>query len=89
MNRQKAKTKTMTLEELKIEAKKHGYKLIPEERYKKMQPCKCGLNKRNRIYRQGEEGEDRCGLRCKACGFTVWGTSVRSACRKWNKAVSE
>ena len=77
----------MTFEELRREADRQGYKLLPKEKYQPLKPCKCGANRRNRVYRYISEDEEEVGLKCTNCGFVVWGTSARAAQRRWNKEV--
>ena len=79
----------MTLDELKAEAKRQGFKLIPNITYTKLKPCKCGINRRDHLFKYDANGDEKAGLRCVSCGFTVWSSSERSARTKWNREVSK
>lgn len=52
-----------------------------------MLPCKCGCKRREHWY--GTTYDKTEGLRCKKCGFEVWGTSAADAIRKWNERMSK
>lgn len=76
----------MTLEELKAEAKKHGYKLTKEYKYEKLEPCPCG-NKRI-------VASMLCDTvipyfhRCNKCGFASEPARTKYEARhKWNELV--
>lgn len=77
----------MTVEELKEEAKKLGYNLIPIRKYEKLIPCVCGCNRRDHFY-GWKNGEDIVTLRCKRCGKEAPGRNEADARRNWNNAMS-
>jgi Zn ribbon nucleic-acid-binding protein len=75
----------MTVEELKAEAKKLGYRIIPEPERITLMPCPlCGKKRTEEWYEQG-------GLRfrqCANCGFKGGsGRTAKDAKAKWNDAV--
>jgi len=75
----------MTLEELKAEAKRQGYKLIKAKR-PRFEPCLCGYNVHQWVH--GPEGR---AVYCKHCGLeSPWvqggETDVREA---WNEMIRE
>ena len=74
---------SMTLEEIRAEAKKHGYTIT---KYKlaipKLKPCTCGHNRRSTWY-----GKDTVKLVCNKCGRTSSGKNRREAVINWNKEV--
>ena len=76
----------MTLEELKVEAKKQGYRLVKIPERIVLLPCPvCGLKKTSQWY--GYLGRF---YRCNNCDFA--GSSaktIREARKKWNDAVME
>lgn len=77
----------MTFEELKQEAKRQGYNLIPAHK-EKFLPCLCGANCHQ--YTTGPEGEF---YSCKRCGLEappVAKDSGRNAMVKaWNQMIRE
>ena len=77
--------KTMSLEELRIEAEKLGYKLRKIEPYEHFKPCVCGHNRRTTIY-----GRSGIYFECKVCGLeSPVGRSEKDAKDKWNKMIEE
>lgn len=76
----------MTVEELKIEAKKHGYYLQKAtESYERLLPCcKCGVNRRAHFIPRNLTKYEKMGIRCEGCGFTVLGSSEYAIRKKWN-----
>ena len=79
----------MKLEELKEEAKKHGYVLTKKREYIRFKPCVCGHNRRHRwsVCWMGISGYR---YRCEKCGFDGGvGSSERAARIAWNKAVEK
>ena len=77
----------MTLEELKAEAKKHGYKLTKEYPYIKLSPCVCGHKKISApmIY-----GGTKIPYfhRCNKCGFSSEPAKTKHEAKlKWNECV--
>jgi hypothetical protein len=74
----------MTLEELKVEAKKHGYKLTKEYPYIRLVPCICGCNRRTMWF-----GFDNTYVyRCNKCGFEGEKAKTKNEAKlKWNECV--
>lgn len=70
----------MTLEEVKAEAKKYGYGLIPLHSHERLLPCVCGCKRRERWY----GGDGSLSLVCKQCGRTIVGKSENKVIRLWN-----
>lgn len=70
----------MTLEELKAEAKKMGYKLVKDSPYERWNACTCGHNRRTLWTTPN-------GYRyvCNKCGRSVEGRTQREAKKNWNK----
>lgn len=80
----------MTLEELKAEAKAHGYKLIKDNPRPKLLKCTCGRNNFGRWTRPSENGS--CGyqwkIECRKCGkASKWADSEREAIEMWNEMI--
>lgn len=83
----------MTLDELRVEAKKHGYRLtkIPEKK-PKILPCSCGRKQIGVWIRYDYVEKNRIGtktkgylLKCPNCGKTSeWKTSEIDARKDWN-----
>lgn len=59
----------------------------PERESKAMLPCICGYKLREHWYSADEAKRE--GLKCRRCGFEVWGKNATDVIRKWNKAVRE
>jgi len=81
----------MTLEELKAEAKKQGYKLLPlNKMYIKMAMCTCGCSRRttSRVYDIDKDALVY-KVQCKWCGFTITSPTKKGINKKWNKAIEE
>ena len=75
----------MTLEELKSEAKAHGYKLMPIVPYIKLAPCKCG-----HYYPALWHRIDTKYFKCKYCGLTApEGKTEQEARKNWNALMME
>jgi hypothetical protein len=77
----------MTLEELKAEAKKHGYKLVKDNPYISLAPCICGRKKvgLSMIY-----GKTKTPYfhKCNKCGLTSEPTKTKYEAKlKWNECV--
>lgn len=75
----------MTFDELKLEAKKYGYRLEKIQEPITLLPCPvCGKKRTSEWYKQG-------GLRfrqCCNCGFTGnYGENSKEAKIEWNKTV--
>jgi hypothetical protein len=79
----------LTLDELKREAKSHGYKLIPIVPYVKLEPCKCG-RKRGAKQWFCTDGSNVTFYRCDYCGLEAPGAKTEREARiNWNKMVAE
>lgn len=76
----------MTVEELKSEAKKLGYKLIKDVRPPKLLPCICGCNKRAEWW---DSVHCWVELECRRCGLIAIGKDRTEAIRVWNSMVTE
>lgn len=72
----------MTLEDLKMEAKLKGYKLMPLGTLERLRPCRCGCKKRRRIY-----GWDDLMIVCMRCGLSASGRDEAEARKSWNAMV--
>lgn len=71
----------MTIEEIKAEAKKHGYTLIKINKYEKLAPCKCGRKHLTRWIKF----EGGIQFECPICGATApVGKNEREARHNWN-----
>ena len=76
----------MTLDELKAEAKRQGYKLIKDNPVPKMLPCVCGANRRA----EWTNIRGKYCYECMKCGRTSsWGDTRREARENWNRMVSD
>ena len=76
----------MTVEELRVEAKKLGYNILKISKKEKLLPCTCGGLKRDHFVTLcGEVWYD--GLRCTRCGKQAIGKNERDAIRNWNKMI--
>ena len=79
----------MTLEELKAEAKKHGYKLTKEYPYIKLAPCVCGHKGCGLYFNWGNKNEHYYH-KCYRCGFASDGARTKHEAKlKWNECVSK
>ena len=77
----------MTLEELKAEAKKHGYKLTKEYPYIPLAPCVCGRRGGNMGFNWGNKAEYYYH-KCYHCGFASQGAKTKHEAKlKWNECV--
>lgn len=56
----------------------------PKRESKAMLPCKCGGTRREHWYSSAKGA----GLRCKKCGFEVWGKDDTDVIRKWNEEIN-
>lgn len=75
----------MTLEELRTEAKKHGYKLTKEYKYISLLPCVCG-HKTQRIGWTSSKTPYR--YKCYKCGFASEPAKTKYEAKlKWNECV--
>ena len=77
----------MTLEELKAEAKKHGYKLIKDTPYVRLTPCVCG-HKGHGQYANWSNKQAPHYLKCYRCGFASEPARTKHEAKlKWNECV--
>ncbi|MBQ2099491.1 MAG: hypothetical protein II477_00305, partial [Lachnospiraceae bacterium] len=79
------KGEPMTLDELKAEAKRQGYKLIKDNPMPKLIPCICG-SKRRIMWHYA----DGWYFECDKCGRTAYpGRTERKARENWNRMVND
>lgn len=78
----------MTLEELKIEAKKHGYHLVKDRQTVRLLPCPvCGAKRTIEWISMNGKGYSRA---CAKCDFQAeWRKTKTEARESWNKTVLE
>ena len=77
----------MTLEELRTEAKKHGYKLTKEYPYIRLAPCVCGRKDISATLRYSKT-KTPYFHKCFTCGFTSEPAKTKYEARlKWNECV--
>lgn len=76
---------SMTLEELKAEAKRQGYKLI-KDKHPRFERCLCGHN-----VHQWASGPEGWAVYCKHCGLeSPWAKKSHSAViEAWNAMILE
>ena len=74
----------MTLEELKVEANKLGYKLVKNNYVPKLLICTCGHNRRTHWFNSKENTHI---LVCKNCGKKAKGNSKTDVINNWNKMI--
>lgn len=73
----------MTLEELKVEADKLGYRVVKKKiQHVNLLPCLCGCKRRKHEYVDG-----KIRLVCSKCRQTSSGYSLADASRNWNRMV--
>jgi len=73
----------MTIEQLRIEARKLGYYVYPKNPREKLQPCVCGCNRRSHVYNRAHG----VTLVCKKCGREASGYFEKEARSNWNKMI--
>lgn len=81
----------MTLEEIKIEAAKLGYKLVKKQKSIKLLPCTCGSKRRTMWITTagGTKGVQRI-LVCDKCGMEAPpGNTIQEAKENWNRIIEE
>ena len=81
----------MTLEELKIEAAKLGYKLVKKQKSINLLPCTCGGKRRTMwiTTTRSTRGFQRI-LACDKCGMEAPpGNTIQEAKENWNKMIEE
>jgi predicted RNA-binding Zn-ribbon protein involved in translation (DUF1610 family) len=75
----------MTIEELKTEAEKLGYRVVKKEKYVSLLPCPCGRKKPEKWY-SFTENEDF--YQCPNCGLKAPGAMTDKQARyNWNLLV--
>ena len=82
----------MTLEELKAEAERQGYKLVKKpEPMPKIKPCLCGRKTLDHRYKYGiMTGKYYMQIKCPKCEREGdWGESEREAREFWNMRVTD
>lgn len=82
----------MTLDELKVGAKMHEYKLIIRHNPNpKLLRCTCGSNRRGWWATSANTGKSEdllWQLECKKCGKrSEWADSERGVIEKWNEMI--
>ena len=77
----------MTLQELKKEAKKQGYKLVKDNPLPKLLPCKCGRKRMSKEYWSCGKTE-KVIIVCPSCNIYSEGSTERKARENWNKLMS-
>ena len=78
----------MTLEELKAEAKKHGYKLVKEQPYIRMAPCICGHKRISSCLTVDSNSQMVHVNWCYKCGFRAEPARTKYEAKlKWNECV--
>lgn len=78
----------MTLEELKAEAKKHGYKLTKEYPYISLAPCVCGHKVNGSYLIYGTKDGTSYFHKCYRCGFASEPAKTKYEAKlKWNECV--
>ena len=79
----------MTLEQLRTEAQRHGYKLVKERPYIRMLPCVCG-HKNIGLYAKlsNDKATAPYSHKCWKCGFTSEPAKTKYQAKlKWNECV--
>lgn len=76
----------MTVEELKIEAKKLGYKLIKDDPNSKL-PCVCGCSKRLQTHWLVRLEERKVVIYCPICDRSAFGKTEQEAIENWNNSI--
>lgn len=80
----------MTLEELKAEADKLGYRLSKKSERVKFLPCVCGCNRRLHWFGHSYYEGTQISFECNNCGLkSPPGSSEQEARQKWNKMIKE
>lgn len=77
----------MTLDELKAEAKRQGYKLVKYTKLPKILPCVCGTESMIEIHsRSLNKYSYECGNCLRA---SLWGNTKLEAIENWNRVVTD
>lgn len=83
----------MTLEELRVEAEKLGYKLVKIPEKVKLLPCPVCGSKNTRVWWYKDFNEIRSGQfrKCNICGFKgkIVAQGELATKKAWNEAVEE
>lgn len=78
----------MTLDELKTEANKLGYKLVPIKKYVSRLPCICGQKYKVELWLDTNIG--MFAYKCPKCGLKGYPSSSREGAKlNWNRKVEE
>ena len=77
----------MTVEELKIEAKKLGYSIIKINPMPKILPCTCGRKRMEKWYSCQDGKDTKVEIVCPNCDREATGTTLREAINNWNAMV--
>ena len=78
----------MTLEELKTEAKKYGYKLVKDTPYIRLAHCVCGHKSISSWTTFGEKTPTPYSHQCRKCGFASEPARTKYEAKlKWNECV--
>lgn len=77
----------MELEELKAEAMKLGYNLVPRREYIKKKPCVCG-RKNHDYWTYFDKGVNMTYIKCPKCGrHSPAGRTENEAKNFWNAMI--
>lgn len=80
----------MTLDELKIEAGKLGYKLVKNQPHIKLLPCTCGRKRVREWYDVGFNVSDRYFYVCPRCEKKSSSAKTRREARiAWNEMIEK
>lgn len=75
----------MTIEELKAEADKLGYRILKKEKYINLSPCSCGRKKPEKWH---DAIEGNKFYQCRNCGRKAPGANTdKQAKKNWNKMM--
>ena len=78
----------MTLEELKEEAKKLGYRVVPISKYVKLLPCTCGRKQLNGYWWDSEN--HGYFYKCPVCDLKApLAKTDKEARQEWNKMIEK
>ena len=80
----------MTLDELKTEAEKLGYRLVKNQPYIKLLPCTCGRKIIKEWYDAGFWAGDKYFYACPRCGKkSPPAKTIRGARIAWNEMIEK
>ena len=80
----------MTLDELKIEAEKLGYRLVKNQPYIRLLPCTCGRKRVEEWLDYGFGVRDNHFYACPRCGKkSPPAKTMREAKRAWNEMIEK